>query len=185
MLVSRVVQSLGELSSKLPGALLIVRRATEQAGAMKTLPAFLRSHHEHSCQHLNVVFSLWRTRSGLVLMREWNTGSEVVARRTLSWDKFCRSQWPSGLRHVLSSTVQHWDCGFVFRSRHGCKSSFFCVVLSCVGRGLALGWSPIQGDLPNVYRFVNSEKLNSESEQAMRPNPWRQWWWCWWDKFCN
>jgi len=26
----------------------------------------------------------------------------------------------------------------------------FCVVLSCVGRGLASGWSPSQGVLPNV-----------------------------------
>jgi hypothetical protein len=27
---------------------------------------------------------------------------------------------------------------------------FLCVVLSCVGRGLALDWSPAQGVLPNV-----------------------------------
>jgi hypothetical protein len=29
-------------------------------------------------------------------------------------------------------------------------SAFLCVVLSCVGRGLASGWSPIQGVLPGV-----------------------------------
>jgi hypothetical protein len=29
--------------------------------------------------------------------------------------------------------------------------------------------------LPNVHRFINSENLNSELEQAMRPNPWRRW----------
>jgi hypothetical protein len=29
-------------------------------------------------------------------------------------------------------------------------SACFCVVLSCVGRGLALDWSPNQGVLPNV-----------------------------------
>jgi hypothetical protein len=27
---------------------------------------------------------------------------------------------------------------------------FFCVVLSCVGRGLVSGWSPVQGVLPTV-----------------------------------
>jgi hypothetical protein len=27
---------------------------------------------------------------------------------------------------------------------------FFCVVLSCAGRGLAWGWSPVQGVLPTV-----------------------------------
>jgi hypothetical protein len=29
-------------------------------------------------------------------------------------------------------------------------SASFCVVLSCVDRGLALDWSPRQGVLPNV-----------------------------------
>jgi hypothetical protein len=29
-------------------------------------------------------------------------------------------------------------------------SAFFCVVLSCVGRGLASGWSPLQGVLSTV-----------------------------------
>jgi hypothetical protein len=29
-------------------------------------------------------------------------------------------------------------------------SAFLCVVLSCVGRGLASGRSPVQGVLPNV-----------------------------------
>jgi hypothetical protein len=29
-------------------------------------------------------------------------------------------------------------------------SAFFCVVLSYVGTGLASGWSPMQGVLPNV-----------------------------------
>jgi hypothetical protein len=29
-------------------------------------------------------------------------------------------------------------------------SASLCVVLSCVGRGLALDWSPLQGVLPNV-----------------------------------
>jgi hypothetical protein len=27
---------------------------------------------------------------------------------------------------------------------------FFCVVLSCVGRGVSSGWSPVQGVLPTV-----------------------------------
>jgi hypothetical protein len=31
-------------------------------------------------------------------------------------------------------------------------SVFFCVMLSCVGSGLAMGWSPIQGVLPNVQK---------------------------------
>jgi hypothetical protein len=50
----------------------------------------------------------------------------------------CRSQWPCGLRRG-SWPVGSWDRGFESRSRHGCLSASFCVVLSCVGRGLATG----------------------------------------------
>jgi hypothetical protein len=49
-----------------------------------------------------------------------------------------RSQWPRGLRHVLAS-LEHWDRMFGSCSGDGCVSAFFCVVLSCVGRGLASG----------------------------------------------
>jgi hypothetical protein len=34
-------------------------------------------------------------------------------------------------------------------------SAFLCVVLSCVGRGLASGRSPVQGVPPIVYRFTS------------------------------
>jgi hypothetical protein len=61
----------------------------------------------------------------------------------------CRSQWPCGLRRG-PWPVGCWDCGFESRSRHGCSSASFCVVLSCVGRGLATGWSLVQGVLPYV-----------------------------------
>jgi hypothetical protein len=39
---------------------------------------------------------------------------------------------------------------------------FVCVysvfVLSCVGRGLVTGWSPVQGVLPTVYRIKKLKK---------------------------
>jgi hypothetical protein len=43
------------------------------------------------------------------------------------------------------------DRGFGSRLRHGCLSSSFYVVLSCVGRGLATSWLPVQG-VPTVCR---------------------------------
>jgi hypothetical protein len=49
-----------------------------------------------------------------------------------------RSQWPCGLRR-WSWSVGCWDRGFESRSWHGCLSASFCVVLSCVCRGLATG----------------------------------------------
>jgi hypothetical protein len=44
-------------------------------------------------------------------------------------------QWPWGLRRRPWS-LGRWDYGFESRSRHGCLSSSFCVVLFCTGRGL-------------------------------------------------
>jgi hypothetical protein len=48
-------------------------------------------------------------------------------------------------------------------------SAFFCVVLSCVGRGLVSGRFPVQGVLKK--QIHNFQKSNSESEQARGPNP--------------
>jgi len=39
-----------------------------------------------------------------------------------------------------------------------CVCVFLCCVVLCVGRGLASGWSPNQGVLPNVYRIEKSIK---------------------------
>jgi hypothetical protein len=43
-----------------------------------------------------------------------------------------------------------------------CVYSVF--VLSCVGSGLAKGWSPVQGVPPAIHRF----RINSEREQAVK-----------------
>jgi hypothetical protein len=52
-------------------------------------------------------------------------------------------------------SLESWDRGFEYHSRHGCLCVLlFCVyVVLCVGRGLATGWSPVQGVLPTVYRI--------------------------------
>jgi hypothetical protein len=42
-------------------------------------------------------------------------------------------------------------------------------VLPCVGSGLEMGWSPVQGVLPTVYKIHNFW-INSEWEQARKPN---------------
>jgi hypothetical protein len=39
-------------------------------------------------------------------------------------------------------------------------SRFFCVLLSFVGRGLASGWSPVQGVLPTVQIDSEIKLLN-------------------------
>jgi hypothetical protein len=35
--------------------------------------------------------------------------------------------------------VKHWDHGFESHLRHGCFFTSFCVVLSCIDRGLTMG----------------------------------------------
>jgi hypothetical protein len=68
----------------------------------------------------------------------------------------CRSQWPRVLRHELSSLAR--TLGSCVRiPLKACMSVLralfrVCVVL-CVDRGLATGWSLVQGILPTVYRI--------------------------------
>jgi hypothetical protein len=63
----------------------------------------------------------------------------TVAARTKAWTVFARSN--SGI--VSSNPTRDIDVYIV------CIYSVFCVVL-CVGRGIATGWSPFQGELPTV-----------------------------------
>jgi hypothetical protein len=57
--------------------------------------------------------------------------------------------------------LERWDRWFESHSRHGC---LYCVrlfrvcVILCVGRGLATGWSRVQGVLPSVYRIKKLKK---------------------------
>jgi len=72
----------------------------------------------------------------------------------VSWTAQTRWSW---VRIPLKAWVYVW---------------YFCVVLSCVGTGLAIGQSPVQGFLPKrLNGFVVSE-VNSDSEQASGPNSW-------------
>jgi hypothetical protein len=65
-----------------------------------------------------------------------------------------RSQWPSCLRHELSSLAQTLGRGFECHSKHGC----LCALILCVGRGLATGWSLVQVVLPTVYKIKKLKK---------------------------
>jgi hypothetical protein len=50
-------------------------------------------------------------------------------------------------------------------------SAFFCVMLSCVDRGLGVSRSPVEGVLPICLNGFMVSEVNSESEQAGGPNP--------------
>jgi len=60
------------------------------------------------------------------------------------------------------------DRRFESGSRHRFMSAFFCVVLSCQGRGLEMGRSPAQGVPPRRLKgFIVSEVI-SDSEKDMK-----------------
>jgi len=84
-----------------------------------------------------------------------------------------QSQWPHGLRHVQSSST--WtlgSCVQILLETWMCVYTFFCIVLSCVGSGLAMDWSPVQGVLPNVQKWIHKfQKSNYELEKARGHNP--------------
>jgi hypothetical protein len=48
--------------------------------------------------------------------------------------------------------LEYWDRRFESHSGYGCLSAFVLFVLSCVGSGLASGWSPVQGVLPTKIK---------------------------------
>jgi hypothetical protein len=87
---------------------------------------------------LRIIISLTQTKYELCIVQ--------CVERTIFLEqcKLWRSQWPCSLR-CGSWPVGCWDCGFESRSRHGCLSATFCVLLSYVGRGLATGLSLVQG----------------------------------------
>jgi hypothetical protein len=112
------------------------------------------------CKNTVAVHSVWRDiyvateiggqmRGCCVLLRAPAHPCNGYRKIALGNFKLCRSQWPWGLRRG-SWPVGCWDRGFESRSRHGCLSASFCVVLSCVGKGLATGWSLVQGILTYV-----------------------------------
>jgi hypothetical protein len=45
-------------------------------------------------------------------------------------------------------------------------SVFLCVVLSCVGRGLTSGRSPVEGVLPIVYRFTSKNPSTPQGKRG-------------------
>jgi hypothetical protein len=84
----------------------------------------------------------------------------------------CLKAWTTLWGAYCLEPLEHSDHGFESRSRHGCISSFSCVVLSCKRRGFVLRWSSVQGVLPKQLNGFIVSEVNSESEQAKRHNPW-------------
>jgi hypothetical protein len=66
----------------------------------------------------------------------------------------CRSQWPRGLRHELSSLARTLGSCVRIPLKAWMSVYIYCVfAMFCVGRGLGTGSSPVQEVLPTVYRI--------------------------------
>jgi hypothetical protein len=92
-------------------------------------------------------------------------------RRMLKWILAkCRPQWPRGLQHELFSparTQGSWVRIPLETWMSVCIYSVFA--LSCVGSGLATGWSPVQGALTTVYRITKPKKAAEAKQRAVEP----------------
>jgi hypothetical protein len=66
--------------------------------------------------------------------------------------------------------LEYWDLGFESHSRDGYLRLFSVFVLSCIGIGLAMGLSAVQGALPTFYKIHNF-RINFEFEQARGAKP--------------
>jgi hypothetical protein len=83
----------------------------------------------------------------------------TVAARSKAWHVFV----PSNTGIVGSNPT---------RGMYVCVCSVF--VLSYVGSGLLMDWSPAQGTLQSLYEIQISQLVNTEWAQAKEPNPSRQ-----------
>jgi hypothetical protein len=75
---------------------------------------------------------------------------------------------PSGTKCIMQRETKfhtHAKRQFEHRSRHGCMSAFFCLVLSCVDRSLAISRFRGQGVLSICSKGLIISEVNSESEQ--------------------
>jgi hypothetical protein len=57
------------------------------------------------------------------------------------------------------------NAGFESYSKHGC----LCAFILCVGSGLAMGWSPVQGVLPTVYKIKTLKKRIRSNKGTVEP----------------
>jgi hypothetical protein len=91
---------------------------------------------------------------------KWNEFNLNNSKDRTSW-----SQWPLGLRHEMSSPawiLESWVPIPLEAWMFVCVYPVF--VLSCVGSGLATGWSLVQGVLPIIYKYKISEPHKGEAK---------------------
>jgi len=88
------------------------------------------------------------------------------------------SEWPSLLSLI------HWDHGFESRSMHECMTTFFCVVLSCIGICPAMGRSPFKWgkgkDVPVFFFLPEQYAIKAIGEWGIVPHildPGTRWRW--------
>jgi hypothetical protein len=71
-------------------------------------------------------------------------------------------------------SLEHWDCGFDSHSRHErlCVHLFCVCVVLCVGSGLAIGWSLIQGVLTICVKKITKLKKRPGPNKGLYSHWW-------------
>jgi hypothetical protein len=99
--------------------------------------------------YLNAKTKIWKQVWYALNSKNYSIyGEKINDRCPIQVGAYSRSQWRRGLKHEMSSLLEHCDCVLESHSMHECLSAF--ILCLCVGSGLATGWSLVQRVLPAV-----------------------------------
>jgi hypothetical protein len=78
--------------------------------------------------------------------------------------------WPRSPRRVFSlksaRTLGSW---FECQSGHWCVHRLSLCLQFCVGRSIAMGRSPVEGALPNVYKVLPEVRFELDQDRGRNP----------------
>jgi hypothetical protein len=96
--------------------------------------------------------TLWFWQAGAYILCVLQCTPVRVNCRKSKW--YQNTSWATTIirQHFGLRSLQRWDHGFEPHSRHGCVSEVSFIVRSSECRGLAMGWSPIQGALTKILK---------------------------------
>jgi hypothetical protein len=98
----------------------------------------------------------------------WKTSVRAVGFRVMILTRYVSNTWPWGQRRWPWALV-HWIAGSNPAYSMAVCPWFFYVVLSCVGTGLATGWSLVQEALPCVVNYLGNQKWRLGPTGALEP----------------
>jgi hypothetical protein len=84
----------------------------------------------------------------------------------------CRSRWLRGSKAWIVFNCSNTEI-MGFNGTGGmdvCVRLFYVYVVLCVGSSFVMGWSPVQGALPTVYKISKLKERPKPNKRALEPN---------------